>query len=516
MSKQAVPAARNRFLDVVERVGNALPDPVFLFLAIIAIVVVVSVLGDVLGWSAVNPVTNEVLAAKSLLTEENLNKLFVEMPRTYAGFAPLGLVLTVMVGAGVADRSGLFSSLLRAGLSGVPRFALTPAVIVLGMLTTHAADAGYLVYIPLAGLIFAAAGRHPILGIAAGFAGTGVGLSGNLFPGQYDVLILGITETGARIIDPAWTMNPVGNWWFCLAIAAVFAALGWFITERIIGPRLGVWKGDDAARELAASAVTAAERRGLAAAGWAALAIVALFAALTWIPGFTPLYDEAAAVGQRLTPFYRSLTAGFFLLFFACGWAYGAAAGTIASHRDVVAMMGKGMEGMVPYLVLIFFAAHFVAMFGWSNLGPITAIAGAGQLRAMEAPAALLLPMLTTMSAWLDFLIASGSAKWTAMAPVATPMFMLLGISPEMTTAAYRVGDTVTNLISPLNPYFVLVLTFCQRWVAEFRLGSLLALMLPYSIAFFLGGATLTAAWVALEIPVGPGAPVAYQVPPPR
>ena len=443
MTEQTIPAgARNRFLDGVERVGNALPDPVFIFLGIIAIVMGVSVVGAMVDWSAVNPVTGEMLLAKSLLTEENLNKLFVEMPRTYAGFAPLGLVLTVMLGAGVADRSGLFSSLLRAGLGGVPKSVLTPAVMVLGMLTTHAADAGYLVYIPLAGLIFAAAGRHPILGIAVGFAGTGVGLSGNLFPGQYDVLILGITESGARILEPGWTMNPLGNWWFGLGIAAVFTALAWFITERIVGPRLGTWKGDDVARELAAAALTAAEKRGLASAGLAALAVVALFAVLTLWPGFTPLYDEAAAEAQRLTPFYRSLTAGFFLLFLACGWAYGSAAGTIKTHRDVVAMMGKGLEGMVPYLVLIFFGAHFVAMFGWSNLGPITAIVGAGQLQAMNAPPALLLPLLTTMSAWLDFLIASGSAKWTAMAPVATPMMMLLGISPEMTTAAYRVGDT--------------------------------------------------------------------------
>ena len=222
------------------------------------------------------------------------------------------------------------------------------------------------------------------------------------------------------------------------------------------------------------------------------------------------MYDEAAAPGQRLTPLFRGLTPGFLLLFLATGWAYGAITGTIRSHRDIVAMMEKGLVGMLPYLVLVFFAAQFVAMFGWSNLGPITAIVGADQLRAMHAPPALLLPMLTTMSAWLDFLIASGSAKWTAMAPVAAPMMMLLGISPEMTTAAYRVGDTVTNLISPLNPYFVLTLTFCRRWIPDFRLGSLLALVLPLSIAFFLGGAVLTAIWVAFEIPVGPGAAVSY------
>ena len=502
---------RNRFLDGVERLGNALPDPALIFVGLIALLMAMSAVGAAAGWSAVNPVTGETLSVKSLLSEQSLQLLITETPRTYAGFAPLGLVLTIMLGAGVADRSGLFAALVRASLSAVPERALVPAVMLTGMLTCHAVDAGYVVFVPLAGLIFAAAGRHPVLGLAVGFAGVCVGLAGNLLPGQYDVLILGITETGARLIEPGWTMNPVGNWWFSIGIAVLFTALGWIVTERIVAPRLGAWHGDGpAASERQAAQLTTAERRGLRAAGLAALGVVALFAALSLWPGFTPLYDEAAAPGQRLTPLFRGLTPGFLLLFLATGWAYGAVAGTVRSHRDIVAMMAKGLEGMLPYLVLVFFAAQFVAMFGWSNLGPITAIVGADQLRAMHAPPALLLPMLTTMSAWLDFLIASGSAKWTAMAPVAAPMMMLLGISPEMTTAAYRVGDTVTNLISPLNPYFVLTLAFCRRWIPDFRLGSLLALLLPLSIAFFLGGAVLTAIWVALEIPVGPGAAVSY------
>jgi aminobenzoyl-glutamate transport protein len=306
-------------------------------------------------------------------------------------------------------------------------------------------------------------------------------------------------------------MNPVGNWWFSIGIAVVFTALGWLVIERIVAPRLGAWHGDGVeVRERQAAQLTEVERRGLWAAGLAALGVFAVFTALAVWPNFTPLYDEAAAPGQRLTPLFRGLPPAFLLLFLASGWAYGAATGTVRSHRDIVAMMEKGLAGMLPYLVLVFFAAQFVAMFGWSNLGPITAIVGAKQLRDMNAPPALLLPMLTTMSAWLDFLIASGSAKWTAMAPVAAPMMMLLGISPEMTTAAYRVGDTVTNLISPLNPYFVMTLAFCRRWIPDFRLGALLALVLPVSIAFYVGGAVLTAIWVALEIPVGPGAAVSY------
>ena len=516
MTEQSNPTGkRNRFLDIVERLGNGLPDPVFIFIGIIAVLVAVSVVASGADLSAVNPVTGETLVATSLLSEANVQKFFLEMPKTYTGFAPLGLALTLMLGASVTDRSGLFTALLRASLAGVRKSLLVPTVFVVGMLTCHAIDAGYFVYVPLAGLAFAAAGRHPIAGLATGFAGAAVGLSGNLLPGQYDVLIFGLTETGARLIDPTWTMNPLGNWWFGLGIAVVFTSLAWLIVERVMEPRLGLWTGDAGAVDMSSALLSPKERRGLVAVGLAALGIVAAAAALALWPGYTPLYDESAVGSARSTPLFRSLTAWFFLLFLATGWSYGAVVGTIRTHRDVVDMMSEGLKTVTPYLVLVFFAAHFVAMFGWSNMGPITAILGAEQLRAMNAPPALLLPMLTTMSAWLDFLIASGSAKWAAMSPVATPMMMLLGVSPEMTTAAYRVGDTVTNLISPLNAYFVLTFTYCRRWIPDFRLGTLLALMLPLAVAFYFGGAALTAAWVALELPVGPGASVAYHLPTP-
>jgi aminobenzoyl-glutamate transport protein len=372
---------RNRFLDGVERLGNALPDPVLIFVGLIAVLMAVSAIGAAEGWSAVNPISGETLRVQSLLSEQSLQLLITETPRTFAAFAPLGLVLTIMLGAGVADRSGLFAALVRASLSAVHERALVPVVMLMGMLTCHAGDSGYVVFVPLAGLIFASAGRHPILGLLVGFAGVCVGLAGNLLPGQYDVLILGITETGARLIQSDWTMNPVGNWWFGLGIAVVFTGLGWIVTERIVAPRLGAWHCDDpAANERQASQLTTTERRGLRAAGLVVLGIAALFAALSLWPGFTPLYDEAAAPGQRLTPLFRGLVLGFLLLFLTTGWAYGAVVGTIRSHRDVVAMMAKGLESMLPYLVLVFFAAQFVAMFGWSDLGPITAGAAAADV----------------------------------------------------------------------------------------------------------------------------------------
>ena len=273
---------RNGFLNRVEWLGNALPDPALIFVGLIALLMAVSAIGAAAGWSAVNPITGETLIVKSLLSEQSLQLFITEIPRTYAAFAPLGIALTIMLGAGVADRSGLFAALVRACLSAVPEWALVPAVMLTGMLTCHAFDAGYIVFVPLAGLIFAAAGRHPVLGLAVGFAGTCVGLAGNLLPGQYDVLILSITETGARLIQPEWTMSPLGNWWFSLGVAVLFTGLGWVVIERIVAPRLGAWHGErPAAIEWQTAQLTTVERRGVRAAGLAALGIIALFAALS-------------------------------------------------------------------------------------------------------------------------------------------------------------------------------------------------------------------------------------------
>lgn len=510
-AESATRTRSDRFLDAVERFGNWLPDPVAIFVMVIVALMAASALGAALGWTAVNPVTGEVLRAKSLLSEELIGKLLTEMPKTFTGFTPLGLALTIMLGAGVAEHSGLLSALIRRAMQGVPPRLLVPAVLLIGMLTTHAFDLGYLVFVPLAALLFASAGRNPVLGAILGYVGCATGLAGNLFPGQYDVLVLGITQTGARLLVPTWEMNPFGNWWFSVAIAVAFIGLGWLVAERITARRLGEWHGHDSFE--APKPLDALELKGLRRAGAAALLVSLVVAALVLMPGFRPLFDAAAEPGQRILPFFRAVVPLLFVLMLVSGWAYGSVTGSVRSHRDVVAMMAKGLEGLLPYLVLAFFAAHFVAMFGWSNLAPITAINGAAALRELHAPPALLLPLLATASAWLDFLIASGSAKWTAMAPVAVPMLMLLGVSPEMTTAAYRIGDVVTNLISPLNPYFVLTLIYCQRWNPAFRLGNLLAATLPIAAAFYLAGMAITAAWVGFDLPVGLGSVVGYQLP---
>jgi aminobenzoyl-glutamate transport protein len=506
-----------RILNSVERVGNKLPDPVFLFLWLILALVALSLVGAGLGWSAVNPVTGDLMQAQSLLSPENLEKLIIGMPRTLADFPPLAIVITIIYGASVAERSGLFATAIRGALLNAPRAVLTPVVVITGMVSHHASDAAYVVVIPLAAVIFAAAGRHPLAGLAAGFAAVSGGYAGNLFPGSQDALILGITEPAARLIDPSYSVNIAGNWFFILGVVAVFTPIVWFLTDKVIEPRLGKWtpaKGVASPGEEEKAPLTPEQKKGLRWAGLAVLGMIALWALLVLIPG-SPFVDPDAGEGQTFNPLYRSLIAFFAITFFVAGGAYGAGAGTVKSHRDMVRMMGEGLSQLAPYIVLAFFAAHFVAMINWSGLGPILAVHAAAGLSDISLPAPLLLIAVVLVSCVFDLFIGSASAKWSALAPIVVPMFMLLGISPEMTTAAYRMGDSVTNIATPLMSYFPLILTFAQRWDPRFGLGSLMSTMLPYAGAFLVAGLLMVAAWVTFELPLGPGVGVHYTPPAP-
>lgn len=501
-----------KWLDRVERLGNALPDPVFIFLGLIALLVAVSVAAALFGWSAVNPMTGETLVAKSLLSQDNVAKLLTAMPDTMAHFPPLGLILVVMLGAAVAERSGLFSALMTRAMRNVPNRLLSPAIFLIGLLSHQAADAAYVVLIPLAAIVFAAAGRHPLAGIAIAYAGISGAFAANLLPGQFDVLMLGITKSATQLLVPDHMLNPLGNWWFTAALGILLIPITWYVNDRIVEPRLGAWTSPQFNADRAEASDTRAETKGLRRAGVAALVIVLLFAALTLWPGYTPLINSDAAGPARLEPFYASLVAGFMLLFLVCGWAYGAAVGSVGSHRDVVKMMTEGLATMTPFLVISFFAAHFIAMFAWSNLGPVMAINGADWLRAQQLATPVMLIMLLMMSSVFDLVIGSASAKWSAMAPIVVPMLMLLGVSPEMTTAAYRMGDSIFNIVTPVASNFVLVLVLAQRWRQDFGVGSLIAMMLPFSIAIGLTGLCLVGLWTSFDIPVGPGAPATYAV----
>ncbi len=524
MAEGAASSAQQKgFLGAIERGGNKLPDPVFLFLWLIGGLILISIIASLAGWSVVHPAEVDEatgaplrIGAESLLSANNIRRLWVEMPTTFTHFHPLGYVLVVMLGAGVAERSGLFGTAMRAGVSRAPTSLLTPIVVFVGMMGNLAADAAYVVLIPLAGIIFHAAGRNPVAGIAASFAGVSGGFSANLLPGQLDALLFGITEAAVETVFGEFTSNIAGNWYFIAAMTFVFTPVIWFVTDRIVEPRLGPWNparagnakvDDQGDRPLADD-----ERKGLRWAGLAMLAVVLAWVLFTVGPG-TPLIDQTAIPEARLNPFYQSLVAGFFLLFLLAGWAYGKAVGTIDNHRDLVKMMSGSMADLAYYLVLAFAAAHFVAMFAWSNLGLILAVNGAALLSASGLPAWALLTAIILVSALLNLFVGSASAKWALLAPVLVPMLMLLGISPEMATAAYRVGDSATNIITPLMVYFPLILIFAQRWDRDFGIGSLAATMLPYSIGLMAAGLAMTIGWVVLDLPLGPGASVFIDVP---
>ncbi|MBX7532341.1 AbgT family transporter [Qipengyuania sp. 1XM1-15A] len=531
------PGAQTGILGWVERTGNKLPDPVFIFFYLIIALMIVSIIAAMTGVSALHPTAIDEstgaalrIDAVSLLSPDNIQRLWVEMPKTFTHFHPLGYVLVVMLGAGIAERSGFFAAGMSKAVKSAPTALLTPVVALVAMIGNHAADAGYVVLIPLAGILFAAAGRHPLAGIAAAFAGVSGGFSANISPGQLDALLFGITEeaVGASALDPSWTANIAGNWYFIAAMTFLYLPIIWYVTDKIIEPRLGAWTGGATAGVEAgdtpadpAANDEALASKGLRHAGLAALFVVGLWTLMVFAPG-TPLIDEAAcdavpaadcSIHAQLRPLYQSLVAGFFLLFLLTGWAYGRATGTIKNHRDLVNMMAESMKDMGYYLVLAFAAAHFVAMFGWSNLGLITAVHGAAGIESTGLPLPLVLGLMVIFAGLLNLFVGSASAKWALLAPILVPMLMLLGISPEGATAAYRVGDSATNIITPLMVYFPLILVFAQRWVKDFGLGSLTAMMLPYSVWLLISGVLLIVGWFYLGIPLGPDAPVAYTLP---
>jgi aminobenzoyl-glutamate transport protein len=364
-------------------------------------------------------------------------------------------------------------------------------------------EIGYVLLIPLAAITFHAVGRHPIAGLAAAFSGVSGGYSANLLLGTVDPLLAGLSQEAARIIDPAYLVNPSANYYFMAVSTFLIAGIGTVVTERIVEPRLGVFRGA-AHTDASATTLTPAERRGLV---WALLAAMAFTAVLLWglVPEGGFLRDQAT--GRILTsPVLTGIVAVIFGAGLVIGLAFGLGAGTIRSDSDVVRAMGKSMETLGVYLVLVFFAAQFVAFFNWTNLGLIVAIKGAEALKASGLGTTPLIVSFVFVSAFINLFMGSASAKWAIMAPVFVPMLMLLGYTPEFTQAAYRIGDSTTNLISPMMTYFALIIAFMQRYVPAAGIGTLVATMLPYSVSFIVGWTILLVIWIGLGLPLGPGA----------
>ncbi|KXZ39458.1 aminobenzoyl-glutamate transport protein [Alkalithermobacter thermoalcaliphilus JW-YL-7 = DSM 7308] len=499
-----------KFLDMIEKVGNALPHPVTLFFIFALAVVIISDIAARAGLSVqfdmIDRSTGEIkeatVGAVSLLNPDGIRFIFSKAVSNFTGFAPLGTVLVAMLGVGVAEGTGLISALLRKVVLNTPKRAITAVVVFLGIMSNIASDAGYVVLVPLGAIIFLSFGRHPLAGLAAAFAGVSGGFSANLLIGTVDPLLGGLSTEAAKILDPNYSVAATANWYFMIVSTFVITIIGTWITEKVVEPRLGEYKGEE---KVELKDLTAEEKKGLNASLISLLVYVAVIAALV-VPSNGILRNpetgeilEHSAFMDGIVP----IIMGFFLI---PGVAYGIASKTIKDDKDVANAMGKAMGTMGGYLVLSFVAAQFIAYFNYSNLGTILAVKGAELLENIGFTGLPLIIAFILVSAFINLFIGSASAKWAIMAPVFVPMFMRLGYTPEFTQVAYRIGDSTTNIISPLMSYFAVIVAFAQKYDKKTGIGTLISSMVPYSIAFLLGWTVLLIIWSVLGLPIGPGA----------
>jgi aminobenzoyl-glutamate transport protein len=495
-----------RLLGAIERGGNALPHPVTLFALLALAVVAASAIASAAGLEVHHPGTGKVVRPENLLSVPGLHRMLTQMVSNFTGFAPLGTVLVALLGIGVAEGSGLIGAALRLLVLSAPRRLLTFVLVFAGVLSNTASEVGYVLLVPLAGIIFQSVGRHPVAGMAAAFAGVSGGYSANLLLGTIDPLLAGLSEEAARIVTAGYTVNPAANYYFMAASTFVIAAAGTWVTEAIVAPRLGPYQpeGQQEAAEPGLQQLQPAEKRGLLFAGVAAALCTGL---LLWgtVPETGFLRDPQTGSLLR-SPFMSGIVAFIFLLGLVVGAAYGVGARTVRRDVDLIKGLSKSMETLGSYLVLVFFAAQFVAYFNWTNLGLIFAVKGADVLKASGLGPVPLMIAFVLLCAFINLFMGSASAKWAIMAPVFIPMFMLLGYTPELVQAAYRVGDSVTNIISPMMSYFALIIAFVQRYDRKAGIGTIVATMVPYTVVFLVSWLALLVLWVLLELPLGPGA----------
>ncbi|GHD31520.1 AbgT family transporter [Halioglobus pacificus] len=503
-SSQAAPRGfTQRALATVERVGNKLPDPAMLFVGLLFIVWILSWLLSYGDYGVVDPRTGQPLQVVNQLSGTSMAAFFASMVTNFAHFHPIGVVLVAMFGIGVAEHTGFINTGLRAMMTVTAKWLLTPMIILVGIVSHTAADAGYVLVIPLGGVIFYAAGRHPLAGIAAAFAGVSGGFSANFIPAAIDPMLQGITQSGAQILDPDITLNPLNNFFFTASSSAVIITLGWFITDKVVEPRLQHTPVDDDLEDLPTmEPLNDKERSALRAALWAMLAGIALLVVTAW-PADSAWRGPTGSLTELGAPLMSSIVSLIFVLFLLPGTVYGIKAGTVTSSRDIIQGMSKAMESMAYYLVIMFFIAQFIYAFSQSNLGVLLALEGAALLKALGLPATLTIAGVVLITGLLNLFVGSASAKWALLAPIFVPMLMELGISPDLTQAAYRVGDSTTNIITPLMPYFPLVVVYCQRYMKSTGIGTVTAMMLPYTVTFIILWTLFLLAYWALGVPLG-------------
>lgn len=494
----------NRFqniLNKIESAGNALPNPTMLFLALCALVLAASMISALLGVSAIHPISGEHIAAVNLLSQQGLDMILTKTVTNFTHFAPVGPVLVAIMGIGVAEHSGLISATLKATVLKSPPQLLSFFVVLTGVLSSIAMDTGYVVLIPLAAMLFISVGRHPLAGMAAAFAGVSGGFSANLIIGPVDAILAGISTEAATLVQPDYVVSAAGNYYFLAVSTVLISIVGTLVTEKIVAPQLGEFKGEhDHGTD---NALSNDEKHGLKCVAVFTFIFIAL---ILW--GVLPQNGILLGGSDSIltSPFIKGIVALIAVYAAVSGYIFGKASGVFASNDDFVKGMESSMATMAGYLVLMFFAAQFVSYFSWSQLGAIAAINGAELLKSLELNSITLLVCFVVMAASINLMIGSASAKWALFAPIFVPMFLLVGISPEATQIAYRIGDSTTNIITPLMPYFGIVIAFAQRYDKNTGIGTIIATMLPYSVAFLLSWSAMLILWMTMDWPLGPGA----------
>lgn len=494
-----------RFLHFIEVGGNALPHPASLFGILAVSVLIFSWLGHFFNWSAAHPATNEIVHIKNLLSKEGVHKIILEMVENYTGFAPLGIVMVALLGIGIAESSGLIGVIIRLLVVKAPPRMITFVIVLTGILSNIASDLGYVLIIPMAGIIFHTLGRNPIAGMAAAFAGVSGGFSANLFIGTIDPLLAGLSTESARILDPDYYVLPTANYYFMAVSTILVSVLGTWVTHKFVEPRLGTYKGDIQAEPLVT--ITKIEKKGLKYVALTFLIWMVLFA-ITLVPenGFLRGADNSLLH----TPLLKGFISVLFFVAGSMGIVFGLITGRFKNDADVVKGMVDSLKTLAAFLVLVFFAAQFVAYFKWSNLGLIIAINGAAGLQALNLGMVPLIILFVLLSGFINMFMGSASAKWAILGPVFIPMFMLLGYSPELSQAVFRVGDSITNIISPMMSFFALIIVYFQKYDNKSGIGTLISTMIPYSIVFFIFWTTLLIVWALLNLPLGPDAGIYY------
>lgn len=502
----------DRWLNSIEVIGNRLPHPIALFAIFTAAIVAISAICSALGVSATGALVVEgvlqetTITTVSLLTKEGLTYMLTNVVSNFTTYAPLGMVLVAMLGVGIAEQSGLINTLLKSAVKITPAKLITPMIVFLGVMSNIANDAGYVILIPLGAMIFRAYGRHPMAGFAAAFAGVSGGYSANLLIGSLDPMLAGITQAASTDMDPNYQVSVMGNFFFLFVSTFLITILGTFVTDKIVEPRLGTYKETVSAKEdHSLTTITNLEKKGLRNAAIVALIYVAVIV-IACIPSNSFLRNENGAIfGNPASPFVNGIVVLITFLFMLPGIAYGKTVGTFTKENGVCAAMSSSMGSMGSFLALAFVASQFINYFNYTKIGSVIALSGANFLESINIGLIPLMIIFVIFVAFMNLFMGSASAKWNILAPVFVPMFMQLGYSPELCQLAYRIGDSCTNIITPMMTYFAVIIAFAQRYDKKASIGTITATMIPYSLVFLIGWLLLLIIWLAIGLPIGPG-----------